>query len=173
VALKHRVLYSNEANEMADVVDKETRSRMMSGIRGKNTKPERLLRTALHLAGFRYRVHGNKLPGKPDLVFPKYKAVVFVHGCFWHRHPGCWWSTSPSSNVEFWLAKFGQNTERDARNVADLVELGWRVAVVWECSLRLQSKEVVAASLGEWLKSQDSSLTLPKKPRKRLKPPSK
>ena len=88
---------------MADVVDKSTRSRMMSGIRGKDTKPERAIPSTLHSAGFRYRVHVSHLPGKLDLVFPKYKAVILVHGCFWHRHSGCWWSTTPSSNSEFWI----------------------------------------------------------------------
>jgi DNA mismatch endonuclease, patch repair protein len=159
-------LHSGEDYELADVVDKATRSRMMAGIRGKNTKPEKLLRTALHAVGFRYRVHGTKLPGKPDLVFPKYGAVVLVHGCYWHRHPGCWWNTSPASNIEFWLRKFRENTERDARNIADLRKLGWRVAVVWECSLRMSSKEEVASSVGDWLRGQKPTLTLPKKLRK-------
>ena len=135
---------------------------MMAGIRGTNTKPERVIRTALHSAGFRYRIHVSDLPGKPDLVFPKYKAVVLVHGCFWHRHPGCWWSTTPSSNSGFWAAKFAQNIERDAQNILDLRRLGWRVAVVWECVLRLPRKDEVASVIGAWLESELRSLTLPK-----------
>jgi DNA mismatch endonuclease (patch repair protein) len=155
--------FTGEGYQVADVVDSATRSRMMAGIRGKNTKPEKLLRTALHATGFRYRIHESKLPGKPDLVFPKYRAVVLVHGCYWHRHPGCWWNTSPSSNVEFWLKKFSENSERDARNIAQLRNLGWRVAVVWECGFRIGSKEKVASSVGNWLKGDRPTLTLPKK----------
>ena len=117
---------------MADTVDKATRSRMMAGIRGKDTKPEKAIRSALHSAGFRYRVHVAGLPGKPDIVFPKYKAVIFVHGCFWHRHADCWWSTTPSSNAVFWAEKFAQNVARDNRNIVDLKKMGWRVATVWE-----------------------------------------
>ncbi len=134
---------------------------MMAGIRGKNTKPERVIRSALHSAGFRYRVHVSDLPGKPDLVFPKYKAVVLVHGCFWHRHPGCWWSTNPSSNSDFWEAKFAENELRDAKNIRDLRSLGWRVAVVWECALRLPDKDKAALVLADWLAGQKHSLILP------------
>ena len=104
----HNDRYGQGNAAMADTVDKTTRSRMMAGIRGKDTKPERAIRSALHSAGFRYRIHVAELPGKPDIVFPKYKAVIFVHGCFWHRHPGCWWSTTPSSNAAFWAEKFAQ-----------------------------------------------------------------
>ena len=146
---------------MADVVDKVTRSRMMAGIRGKNTKPEKVIRSALHSAGFRYRIHVSDLPGKPDLVFPKYKAVVLVHGCFWHRHPGCWWSTNPSSNVGFWEAKFDQNVLRDSKNIDELRKLGWRVAVVWECAMRLTEPEAAALSIGNWLKGHRNLLRLP------------
>ena len=102
-------------------------------------------------AGFRYRLHVSNLPGKPDLVFPKYKAAILVHGCFWHCHPDCWWCSTPSSNSEFWAAKFDQNTRRDAKNVADLEDLGWRVAIVWECALRLQGDDDVALAIGRWL----------------------
>jgi len=146
---------------VADVVDKTTRSRMMAGIRGKNTKPEKALRAALHSEGFRFRVHGAKLPGKPDIVLPMYKAVIFVHGCFWHRHPKCWWNTNPASNVEFWTTKFGETIERDARNITALREIGWRVAVVWECSLRLETIERVTSTLAQWLKGNEAMLNLP------------
>jgi DNA mismatch endonuclease (patch repair protein) len=147
---------------VADVVDKLTRSQMMAGIRGKDTKPEMVIRTALHAAGHRYRLHDSALPGKPDLVFPKYKAVVLVHGCFWHRHPGCWWSTTPASNPEFWTAKFDQNVRRDAKNIVDLKNLGWRVGVVWECALRLRVPSEVTLAIGRWLHSADQTLCLPK-----------
>ena len=117
-----------------DVVDRATRSRMMSGIRGRDTKPEKLVRSFLHRAGLRFRLHA-PLPGKPDLVFPKHHAVVFVHGCFWHRHAGCRYATMPSSNAEFWQAKFDANVARDKRVTRQLRKDGWRVFVVWECRL--------------------------------------
>ena len=121
---------------MVDVVDKATRSRMMAGIQGKDTKPEFLVRKYLHGKGLRFRLHAKKLPGKPDLVFPKYKAVVFVHGCFWHRHSGCKYATTPSSRKDFWTNKLSENVARDSYQIAALAGLGWRVFVVWECELR-------------------------------------
>lgn len=147
---------------MADIVDAETRSRMMSGIRGKDTKPELLLRRALHAAGLRYRIHGAKLPGKPDLVFSKRHAAVFVHGCFWHRHENCRFATVPATRPEFWEAKFSANVQRDARNVADLIDSGWRVAIIWECALKDQSVDLVVNSLKEWLgNSEPAYLEIP------------
>lgn len=119
---------------MADVVDRATRSRMMSGIRGRDTKPELIVRSYLHKAGLRFRL-GMKLPGKPDLVFPKYRAVVFVHGCFWHRHAGCKYAAVPKSNAAFWRKKFKENVSRDCRVQELLEQAGWRVIVVWECNL--------------------------------------
>lgn len=107
---------------------------MMSGIRSKNTRPELVLRQALHARGFRYRLHAPGLPGKPDLVFPKYRAVLQVHGCFWHRH-GCSKTSIPSTNSEFWQAKFERNLERDRAVELLLRDLGWRVGVVWECEI--------------------------------------
>lgn len=120
---------------MVDIVDAETRSRMMRNIRGKDTKPELLLRRALHALGFRYRLHQKGLPGRPDLVFPKYRAAVFVHGCFWHRHQGCPKATTPATREDFWKSKFAENTARDRRNIDQLQSAGWRVLVVWECEL--------------------------------------
>lgn len=120
---------------MADVVDKATRSRMMAGIQGKNTKPELLVRKFLHGRGLRYRLHAKELPGKPDLVFPKYKAAVFVHGCFWHQHPRCKFAVMPASNAGFWKQKLDSNRERDQRNNKKMRALGWRVLTVWECQL--------------------------------------
>ena len=121
---------------MADVVDKATRSRMMSGIRGKNTKPELLVRRYLHGRGLRFRLHAAALPGKPDIVLPRYRKVVFVHGCFWHHHAGCKYATLPSSRAEFWANKLSENVARDQYQIAALEGLGWRVLIVWECELR-------------------------------------
>ncbi|MGA7749947.1 MAG: DNA mismatch endonuclease Vsr [Gallionella sp.] len=121
---------------MVDVVDKATRSRMMSGIQSKDTKPELLVRKYLHGRGLRYRLHAKELPGKPDLVFPKYKAVVFVHGCFWHQHIGCKYASKPHTRTEFWNYKLSENVKRDSYQIAALEELGWRVFVVWECELQ-------------------------------------
>lgn len=121
---------------MADIVDEKTRSRMMSAIRAKDTKPELSLRRFLHAAGFRYRLHSNTLPGKPDLVLPKYRLAIFVHGCFWHRHRGCAFTTFPKSNPEFWATKFSRNIERDRDQYEQLRDQGWRVLIVWECGIR-------------------------------------
>ena len=124
---------------MTDIVDSATRSRMMSGIRSKDTKPEMTVRRFLHRNGFRYRLHDSKLPGRPDIVLPKYRLAIFVHGCFWHQHPGFKYATTPSSNQEKWNTKLLENHARDERNLESLEKDGWRVIVVWECSLR--SKE--------------------------------
>jgi len=125
----------HRADPLTDVVDKKTRSRMMSGIRGKNTKPEIAVRRHLHARGFRFRLHRRDLPGKPDIVLPKYRTAVFVHGCYWHRHEGCKYATTPSSNPEFWQRKFRENVERDQRNRAQLADAGWNVLVIWECQI--------------------------------------
>jgi DNA mismatch endonuclease, patch repair protein len=139
---------------MTDIVDQQTRSRMMSGIRGKNTKPELALRRALHARGFRFRLHSSKVHGQPDLVLPKHRAVVFVHGCFWHRHEGCRYTTSPSTRPEFWQAKFEANVARDSVVHRTLLEDGWRVATVWECALRKPDQvDVSAERLSTWLLS--------------------
>lgn len=106
---------------------------MMASIKGRDTMPERLVRSHLHRAGLRFRLHQRGLPGRPDIVLARWKAVVFVHGCFWHRHEGCPQTATPSSNTAFWSRKFRENVERDARNIATLRRSGWRVFVVWEC----------------------------------------
>ncbi|WP_411506130.1 very short patch repair endonuclease [Brucella anthropi] len=116
------------------------RSKRMSAIRSKNTKPEVTLRKALHKLGFRYRLGGAGLPGRPDLVLPKYKVAVFVHGCFWHRHAGCKVASTPKSNSEFWSAKFQRNVARDAKVSSELKALGWNVFVIWECELSAKSR---------------------------------
>jgi len=118
---------------MADNTDPATRSRVMSRIRGYDTTPEKAVRSYLHRAGYRFRLHVKDLPGSPDIVLPKWKTVVFVHGCFWHRHLGCLKAYTPKSNVEFWTAKFQANVGRDIRKSRELKRLGWRVLVVWEC----------------------------------------
>lgn len=117
----------------------------MARIRSRDTAPEVALRKALHAKGFRYRLNDRKLPGRPDIVFPRYRTVVFVHGCFWHRHPGCNIATTPKSNTDFWTAKFDRNVDRDRRAIAELEALGWRVAVAWECELGSARKVKVAS----------------------------
>lgn len=132
---------------------------MMSSIRGKDTWPERALRSLLFAKGFRYRLHVKKLPGSPDLVFPRRRAVVFVHGCFWYRHEGCRYTTTPKANATFWQQKFQGNVERDRRHVEALRALGWRVAIVWECALK-HSVEDTARLVEEWLHGDDDALTV-------------
>jgi DNA mismatch endonuclease, patch repair protein len=116
-----------------DIVSPARRSAMMSGIRGKDTKPERIVRSTAHQLGYRFRLHVRGLPGSPDLVFPRRRLALFVHGCFWHRHKGCACAYTPKSNVEFWKGKFKSNVARDRRVQRDLEKEGWRVAVIWEC----------------------------------------
>lgn len=128
---------------MADRLTPERRSWLMSRVRGRDTKPEWILRSALHRLGYRYRLRRADLPGKPDLVFASRRVVVFVHGCFWHRHPHCPKTTMPKSNVRFWKEKFRGNVERDQRHYRNLRESGWRVVVVWECEIYERTVEVV------------------------------
>ncbi|WP_375208685.1 very short patch repair endonuclease [Hyphomonas jannaschiana] len=135
---------------MADVVSPEVRSRMMSGIRGKDTKPEMIVRRGLHAMGFRYKLHDKKLPGKPDLVFPKYKAVIFVHGCFWHKHD-CKYFKWPKTRTEFWRRKLLANSVRDQGVVQDLEELGWRVGTIWECAVRDTDPNELISFASNWL----------------------
>lgn len=117
-----------------DIVDRETRSRMMAGIRSKNTSPEIQVRKFLHASGFRFRLHVRKLPGNPDIVLPKYRVAILVHGCFWHNHDHCKKAAVPKENAP-WAAKLQANKERDRKAVAALLESGWRVIVIWECGL--------------------------------------
>jgi DNA mismatch endonuclease, patch repair protein len=124
---------------MADVLTPEQRRRNMSRIRGRDTKPEMFVRRGLHAGGFRYRLQDRQLPGRPDLVFPRYHAVIFVHGCFWHGHD-CPMFKLPTTRREFWDAKIASNRSRDERTTTSLLESGWRVATVWECSLRGPSR---------------------------------
>jgi DNA mismatch endonuclease (patch repair protein) len=118
-----------------DIVDRETRSRMMRGIRGKDTGPELAVRKLAHRMGYRFRLHRRGLPGSPDLVFPGRRKIIFVHGCYWHRHPGCRFAYSPKSRVDFWNEKFASNVARDAAAIASLQKEGWSPLVIWECEL--------------------------------------
>ena len=138
---------------MPDIVDTQTRSRMMAGIRGKDTKPETSVRKALHRRGYRYRLHNPKLPGKPDLAFTSRKAVIMVHGCFWHGH-GCNLFRWPSTRELFWRTKINRNRDRDSQMQQALQSLGWRVLVVWECALKGREKkpfEEVVDGISLWL----------------------
>jgi DNA mismatch endonuclease (patch repair protein) len=154
---------------VTDIVDQQTRSRMMSGIRGKDTKPELALRRVLHARGFRFRLHASKIHGRPDLTLPKHRAVVFVHGCFWHRHEGCCYTTSPSTRPEFWQAKFEANVARDSTVRTRLLEEGWRVATVWECALRKTDQVKAAAEiLSYWLLSEARQIEIGEEHARRL-----
>lgn len=121
---------------MADTLDPQQRSARMALVRAKDTKPEMLVRRLVHGLGYRYRLHRRNLPGTPDLVFPSRGKVIFVHGCFWHRHEGCALARLPKSREEFWLPKLEGNAARDARNIRALEGLGWDVMTIWECQLR-------------------------------------
>lgn len=142
---------------MPDVVSPAVRSRMMSGITGKNTKPEVLVRKALFAAGFRFRLHRKDLPGSPDVVLPRLKVAIFAHGCFWHRHTQCKNAKLPATRHEFWKNKLQGNVDRDARVVEALRSLGWRVLTVWECATR--DAEVVAQLsrlLLDWIEGSEA-----------------
>ena len=148
---------------MADRLSPEVRSRLMSRIRSKDTGPERAVRSLLHSLGFRFRLHRKDLPGTPDIVLPGRAAVVFVHGCFWHGH-ACRYFRWPASRPEFWRTKIGRNQFNDAAALDALQQMGWRVAVVWECAMRGKSVQDVndlGAAVGAWLASDAVSLVLP------------
>ena len=145
---------------MVDVVSREVRSRMMAGIRDRDTKPELLLRREMHRRGFRYRLHVKDMPGRPDLVLVRQRVAVFVQGCFWHRHEGCRFSAVPKSNEEFWSAKFNENVARDKRIQKELRMDGWRVAIVWECALRRHGAGPVVDTFEAWLTSSSDLLNI-------------
>jgi len=135
------------------------RSALMSRIRGKDTVPELLIRKYLWHAGFRYRLHNKRLPGKPDLVLPRWNAAVFVHGCFWHRHAGCPYFRLPKTRAVFWDEKLSGNQARDSAAIATLIGNGWRVAVVWECAVRA-SADATGRELASWLPRESTSIQL-------------
>lgn len=136
---------------MADVHSPQVRSRNMSNIKGKNTKPEMIVRRYLFSKGFRYRKNDIRLPGKPDIVLPKYRTVIFVNGCFWHKHEGCKYFVWPKSNPEFWKNKIEGNVHRDMQNHQMLLNAGWNVIVVWECELKKDIREQTLERLVEAL----------------------
>jgi DNA mismatch endonuclease (patch repair protein) len=147
---------------VADIVSPAIRSRMMSGIRGKNTKPEIQLRKALHRAGMRYRLHAGELPGKPDLILPRYRAAIFVHGCFWHMHD-CHLFKWPSTRKDFWQRKIAGNAARDLRNAAELKQQGWRVLNIWECALKGKTRppfEEVVGDVLNWIGSDSTEMEI-------------
>lgn len=117
-------------------LDAEKRSAIMSAVRSKNTSPELRVRSALHRRGMRFRLHRTDLPGTPDIILPRWKIAIFVHGCFWHQHPGCNRASKPATNVEFWEKKFSRNNDRDMKQKAALEAIGWKVAVIWECETK-------------------------------------
>jgi DNA mismatch endonuclease (patch repair protein) len=134
---------------MADHVDPATRSRIMSAVHSKDTMPEVRVRKMLHSMGYRYRLHVAKLPGKPDIVFPSRHKIVFVHGCFWHRHRSCRYATTPKTRPEYWEEKFSANVTRDRATVRKLKQMGWTIATVWQCQLK--NPERLAERLHEFL----------------------
>lgn len=141
---------------MSNDVDPEVRSRMMSAIRGKDTAPEMMVRRYLHSLGFRYRLHNSELAGQPDLVLKSHRAVIFVHGCFWHQHAGCHLAVMPKRNREFWQSKLARNRERDSAAVRELANQGWRVLTVWECGLTKAEKTYALQTLAateQWIRT--------------------
>lgn len=128
---------------MVDRLTPERRSWNMSRIKGKDTKPELLLRSLLHQKGFRFRIHDKRLPGKPDIVLPRHKTVILVHGCFWHRHPNCLYASTPKSREKFWLKKFEDTIRRDKKQETKLKKEGWNLIIVWECELKKNSHDVI------------------------------
>jgi len=142
---------------LPDIVDPQTRSRMMAGIRGKDTKPEMTIRRRLHALGYRYRLHPKDVPGKPDLALPRYRAAIFVNGCFWHGH-SCHLFRLPGTRTDFWTAKIEANRRRDRVVAADLVAAGWRQLVIWECALRGRGSiglDRVIATAATWIESDE------------------
>jgi DNA mismatch endonuclease (patch repair protein) len=135
---------------MADRLSSEERSRNMSRVKGRDTKPERLVRSLIHGMGYRFRLHRKDLPGRPDIVLPRFRKVVFVHGCFWHSHAGCPRAGRPTSNIEFWNAKIDRNIERDIAAQEALKQLGWDVAVIWQCEMR--DEPALAKSLAAFMR---------------------
>ena len=123
-----------------DIISEERRSWNMSRIKGKDTKPELVVRSILHKMGYRFRLHRKDLPGTPDIVLPKYKTVIFLHGCFWHRHKGCKYAYTPKSRVKFWKDKFAETVKRDKQHLKQLKENGWEVFIVWECETKNMNK---------------------------------
>ncbi|MFD0870722.1 very short patch repair endonuclease [Paenibacillus residui] len=136
-----------------DKFDKEKRSEIMRKVTGKNTKPEIIVRRLLHRMGYRFRLHRSDLPGKPDIVLPKYKTVIFIHGCFWHGHEGCARSKLPATNRDFWEKKIAKNKVRDKEVFNQLEELGWRVLIIWSCEIQKKKMGILSRRLEKYLKN--------------------
>jgi DNA mismatch endonuclease (patch repair protein) len=148
---------------MTDTLSPEQRSQLMAKIHGKDTAIEKKVRSYLHKRGYRFRKHATGLPGSPDIVLPKYKAAIFVHGCFWHGHSGCRKSRLPTTRHDFWEEKRRANLERDKRKVTELLNEGWRVAIVWQCSLeKLDYFRSTMNTLEDWINSDDKRCEIPK-----------
>jgi DNA mismatch endonuclease (patch repair protein) len=148
---------------MADIVSKEVRSRMMSGIRSHNTKPERIVRSGLHRLGYRFGLHNRRIPGTPDLVMPKHNAVLFIHGCFWHGH-SCALFKMPATRTDFWNEKISRNRKNDKVKQLMLAEKSWRIAIIWECAIRGKDEKSLGRvynSIDRWLRSSRKFLELP------------
>jgi DNA mismatch endonuclease (patch repair protein) len=145
--------YSGNLSDVADHVDPAKRSLIMAAVHSKNTKPEIVVRNIVYRLGYRYRLHSGKLPGHPDLVFAGRRKVVFVHGCFWHRHSGCRYASSPKTRVEFWQSKFLANVARDERTRLELERSGWKVLTVWQCELK--QLESLVERLDEFLSEKN------------------
>ncbi len=147
---------------MTDIVDSATRSRMMRGIKSRNTKPELLIRSILHRKGFRFRLHVRDLPGKPDIVLPKFRAVVFIHGCFWHGHENCRLFKLPGTRLEFWQKKIYSNKKNDSKAIELLLSENWRVCVIWECRIRQDKKNLhqLADIISNFIKSSSPFIEL-------------
>jgi len=147
---------------MTDTLSPEQRSQLMAKVHGKDTAMENKVRSYLHKRGYRFRKYVAGLPGSPDIVLPKYRATIFIHGCFWHGHPGCRKSRLPTTRQAFWEEKRRANLERDARKITELINLGWRIAVVWQCSLeKTEMLNNTIASLEEWITSEESRCEIP------------
>ncbi|MCF8208026.1 MAG: DNA mismatch endonuclease Vsr [Rhodoferax sp.] len=155
---------------MTDIVSPATRSRMMSGINAKNSRPEMLVRRLLHSAGFRFRLHRKDLPGTPDIVLPKFKIAIFVNGCFWHSHSECNYAKVPATHSEFWVKKLAANVARDKAAEEKLIATGWRVLCVWECATRCSGAiDDLLSAILKWMNSNErigeiSAMNMPKTP---------
>jgi DNA mismatch endonuclease (patch repair protein) len=147
--------------DMVDRITPAARSKTMAAIRSKDTKPEKWVRSALHGQGFRFRLHNKKLPGSPDLVLRKYRAVIFINGCFWHQHEGCKAAHLPKSRQDFWRQKFARNVARDQKVLYQLKIIGWRAAIVWECGLKKSCRDAMLEHLMAWLHSGAEYFEMP------------
>lgn len=155
-----------------DPFSPEERAEVMRAVRSQNTTPELSVRSLLHQLGFRFRVHRSDLPGRPDIILPRYRTVIFVHGCFWHRHPGCVRASTPATRQDYWLPKFARTVARDQCNQLSLRDLGWNVVVVWECEVRSLSekpetitRQIISGSQGLYTPPKDVRVAAEERPK--------